>query len=385
MRLCGQSVKVEMDRFFKSLMEHPEQAEAISKSAFTQARKKLKHEAFIALADHQRNFYYERAPYQKSWLGHRLVAVDGSTAVLPKSDDLVKKFGYLDPSAQSKTVMANISTAYDVMNQLVIDAQIEPYGTSEHDMLLDHAHRLSKGDIAVMDRGYGSAWVMGMLLERKVDFCIRLSRSWKDAALLMEQGPSDIDWCPPTEKSHKKMADQRPASPIIQPLRLVCIDVEPGKRVVLATSLTDRAKYPVERISELYHLRWQVEESYKTLKHVLELEHFSGKSELAVKQDFYARVFVANMASMVSSQLAHEGINQRNAKPRKHGVQLNRLQALAKLRDCMVALLNLCNLTAILVGLRRQLLSCLECIRPNRKVPRPKMVKPRKYQGYKGI
>lgn len=385
MRLCGQSVKVELDRFFRALVEHPDQVASISKSAFTQARKKLKYEAFVALAEHQRSFFYGHAPYQKSWLGHRVVAIDGSTAVLPHSEELARSFGYLDPNAQRKTVMASISTAYDVMNQLVVDARIDAYGTSEHELLRQHLEKLAKGDVAVLDRGYGSAWVMGLLLSRAVDFCVRLNRSWADAARLMEEGPADIDWMPPAEKSHKLMASSHPVPPIERPLRLVCLEVEPGNRVVLATSLTDREAYPVERIGELYHLRWQVEEHYKTLKHALELEHFSGKSELAVKQDFYARIFVANMASMVTSQLAHEKLDRLNAKPRKHCVQLSTVQALAKLRDCMVPLFSLENIAALLKGLRRQLEGCLECIRPNRKFARRKKEKPRKYAGYKGV
>jgi len=62
-------------------------------------------------------------------------------------------------------------------------------------------------------------------------------------------------------------------------LKLRLIRVENNGQVeVLITSLLDMGKYPIEIFRDLYHLRWPVEEDYKTMKCRLELENFSGKS-----------------------------------------------------------------------------------------------------------
>lgn len=49
----------------------------------------------------------------------------------------------------------------------------------------------------------------------------------------------------------------------------------------------------------IYHLRWSIETSYNNLKNKLEIEDFSGRSVLAVEQDYYATVTVANLVSIL--------------------------------------------------------------------------------------
>lgn len=88
------SVQTELDRFYKALATSSDSFESISKSAFTQARKKLKPEAFIELAQSQLSYFTEHAPYKKDWKGHRIVAIDGSMLSLPSSDELSTSFGF---------------------------------------------------------------------------------------------------------------------------------------------------------------------------------------------------------------------------------------------------------------------------------------------------
>ena len=82
--------------------------------------------------------------------------------------------------------------------------------------------------------------------------------------------------------------------------RLVCIELENGEKEVLCTSLTDMGKYPYEEFCELYHFRWNIEESYKLFKARAEVERFSGKTALAVKQDFFAKVFMMSLSAVLA-------------------------------------------------------------------------------------
>ncbi|MCR6639995.1 MAG: hypothetical protein NVV82_13675 [Sporocytophaga sp.] len=59
------SVKTELDRFYKTLSKSSDSFESISKSAFTQARRKLKPEAFIELAQAQLSYFQDHAPNKK--------------------------------------------------------------------------------------------------------------------------------------------------------------------------------------------------------------------------------------------------------------------------------------------------------------------------------
>lgn len=64
----------------------------VTKVALSKARMKLKYEAFIELNHHLCDFFYEHF-HSKTWFGHRLVAIDGSTARLPNIEAIAKHFG----------------------------------------------------------------------------------------------------------------------------------------------------------------------------------------------------------------------------------------------------------------------------------------------------
>jgi hypothetical protein len=108
-----------------------------------------------------------------------------------------------------------------------------------------------------------------------------------------------------------------------------------------------------------------VEEAYKTFKKVLHIEHFTGKSSLAIKQDFYAKVFMMNMASMVRSQ---GGSHKK--KSRKNRYQINKTQSLAKLKDFLIDIFYKSGLRKLIQQMLKILHKRIEMIRPGRSFPR---------------
>ncbi|MEO5995609.1 MAG: hypothetical protein ABIN89_02830 [Chitinophagaceae bacterium] len=83
--------------------------------------------------------FYRDAPYH-TWQGFRILAIDGSTAVLPKHKSIVEEFGVTNfgPKADSPRSIARISMLYDVLNFTTLDAQIDKYDTSERALACKH-------------------------------------------------------------------------------------------------------------------------------------------------------------------------------------------------------------------------------------------------------
>jgi hypothetical protein len=69
------------------------------------------------------------------------------------------------------------------------------------------------------------------------------------------------------------------------------VELDTGESEILITSLLDTQCHPHELFTDLYHLRWPVEEDYKRMKQWIEIENFSGKSVLSVYQDFMLKFF----------------------------------------------------------------------------------------------
>ena len=69
--------------------------------------------------------------------------------------------------------------------------------------------------------------------------------------------------------------------------RLIKVIFADGSKEIQCTSLLDAKEYPLREFAALYHYCWSKEEAYKLLKKSrVELEDFSGKAAISVKQDF---------------------------------------------------------------------------------------------------
>jgi hypothetical protein len=130
----------------------------------------------------------------------------------------------------------------------------------------------------------------------------------------------------------------------------------------------DKDLYPHEVFKELYHLRWTVEENYKTAKCRIEIENFSGKSAESVYQDFHAKVFTMNLTAAITHP-AQDVIASENGQ-KKYAYQINVTQALSKQKDSIVLLFIRSNIKELLNKLLDLFISTIEPIKPGRKYPR---------------
>ncbi len=361
------SVKTELDRFFKALSQSPDSFETISKSAFSQARKKLKADAFEVLRKEQLTYFNNNAPYKKSWKGYRVISIDGSKMNLPYSEELADRFGLMKNQFGTRMVGSLSSIAYDVCNDLILDASLGGINACEHDLAVNHLEQLNpQTDILVFDRGYPAVWLMALLTKLGFKFCFRINSLWKDASDLINSNRDDIDW--KAKKSSSKTShrfEEYNLPKEVNNLRLVSIKLDTGEKEVLATNLIDREVFSIKDLKELYHLRWSIETKFRVLKQVLEVEYFTGKSVQAIHQDFYARIFMANMASMIASQGLHKAQKAKEKKS-KHKLKPNLNQTLAKTKDFLVNIFYTMNPKRIVEQILKLLNKCFEIVRPNR-------------------
>ena len=149
MNLLRSSLQNELDRFFKVIESSDMPVHRVTKSAFVQARKKLRHTAFIALRQAAVGFFYEKAPVRR-WKGFRLVAFDGSTARVPKTEANRVFFGVGRNDRGDCCPMARLSCAFDALNDIVLDAQIAPIGKGERCLAAGHLDFCQAGDLLLL-------------------------------------------------------------------------------------------------------------------------------------------------------------------------------------------------------------------------------------------
>lgn len=380
------SYQDELDHFFKAL-NHAEVCERIvSGSALCKARKKLEYEAFADINLDMINYYYDHFPILK-WHGFNLLAVDGSTVKLPKTDEVAAHFGAWNPDKGDPCPVARVSQLFDILNKVTVDAVIGPKRKGERELAEKHLLNLMPGDLILLDRGYPAFWLFSLIFSLNADFCARVScTGWKVVKKFFNSGRNEkiITLHAPYSsiaKCREIGLDTKPLS-----LRLIRIELETGETEILITSLTDREKHSHGIFAELYRNRWPVEEDYKTMKCRIEIENFTGKSVLSVYQDFHARVFSKNLTMMLASSV-RDAADQKYLN-REYRYQINITQALSKIKDTVVLLFN--RPVDVVKELITKLLSIFidtaGPVRPGRKFPRKHKVRRKEfYPAYKPI
>jgi hypothetical protein len=377
LNLVKRALQDELDEFFKLMIGVEIAMRIVTKSAFSQARKKLKYEAFIELNQAQVGYFYEHFE-SELWHGFRLLAVDGSTSELPRTLEVIEHFGAWHPVQGAPCPLARVSQMFDPINGVTLEAIISPKAVGERALAAQHFAMLTAGDLVLLDRGYPAFWLFALILEQGSQFCARMPLGgWRAVEQFVASGLNEqivILW-PSSESNKECRARGLSLAPIM--VRLIRVELDSGEIEVLATSLVDTIVYPATLFKELYHQRWPVEEDYKVMKSRVEVENYSGKSVLAVYQDFYAKVFTANLTAI----LAHpaQKVVAQKCQARKYTYRVNMANALSKMKDTIVLFIQRTDVLSILESLWQLMIQTIEPIRPGRSYPRKKRVKPKRF------
>ena len=157
------SLSTEINNFIE---EHPYlEFPNISKQAFSKARQNISYEAFKELCRVFTDSFYNSNVNLKKWNGFNVFAVDGTTLQVPDTSKNIEHFGASKNQSTTKTALASASALYDVLNDIVIDATISRYRTSEREMAKQHIKsinniKLLSNSIVLFDRGYPSAVII---------------------------------------------------------------------------------------------------------------------------------------------------------------------------------------------------------------------------------
>lgn len=353
----------------------------ISKQAFSAARLKLRPEAFIELNQTLIDEFYTDNEY-KTLFDRRIIAVDGSTLQLPKSQEIIDKYGVCKSQGASMP-MARISYAYDVLNDLTIDAIIAPFNSAERHMAVQHVKNISEinsskriQDLYIEDRGYPSVPLFFFYAQMNKDFLIRCTPLFINEVrqAIRDNSKDNIVTLSAKKLNSDQKAELRKFVPNMDwnreiQLRILIIPLANGESEILVTTLCDQLKYRYEMFKEFYFMRWGTEENYKFHKCRAEIENFSGISVTAIKQDFYATIFTANVRSLIAAEafeeLQKEGLN----KTKKYEYKINKNVSLGSLKDKIIkALLSPnVNLEDFCSELKEQMKKSIIPTKPNRK------------------
>ena len=95
----------------------------------------------------------------------------------------------------------------------------------------------------------------------------------------------------------------------------------------------------VSCLGRLYHKRWGVEAGINFAKNALQLENFSARTVLGVRQDFEAHMLAVNLSALLVADAQQQVEAEQAPKHNKHRYKVNRAVALGLVKNNLAALL----------------------------------------------
>ena len=224
----------------------------------------------------------------------------------------------------------HLSPLFDIYDRTYFDAVIQPAPKKdEPGALVEMVKRncFNHRTIIVLDRGYECYNVMAHLMNTpNVYFVLRVKHNHSamreiarlpmleldcDIAFTISTAQTNEDkrnrhiYLPQPKKSKPGSTTRRARwdfpSPYTMRLRIVRFQLDNGNFETLATSLP--RSFTVDDLKEIYHQRWGIESSFRSLKYSTGLVNLHGKRDDFVEQEIYAALTAFNFTSRIVKEV----------------------------------------------------------------------------------
>ena len=368
MNMVNKTMQKEINDYIKEVKKEPIK---YGKSAMSKARVKISPELFIELNKGMLKDIYSEKEEIKLEYGFRILGIDGTTLALPnmeilkdkkQSEEIKEIYGEGSNQKGKYGVTPRASVMYDLKNKFIVDGILGSIHSSERFMAIEHIDKLlelkkevkvSYKDLLIYDRGYPSMGLIKYHYKHDLDFLMRVNgqsfkavqefkRSKKVDEIIEIEVTRGILKNLLEEKQHsnlKALIEEFKVGDKIK-IRAIKIILKNGTVEVLLTSLLSQEEYKIEIFRDLYFKRWRVEIAYDILKNIFNLENFTGLTQIAINQDFYATILTNNLCSLIMNDIMEEQVSLFNQnKERKYLYQLNKSFSIGCMKNKLVLLL----------------------------------------------
>lgn len=344
----GNNINSQVRHYIKRISE--DWFNKVSGSAFCQRRQQLRPELFKDENNKLIHNIYKELKHLHKYNGKTLLAADTSIITLSNHTLTKEKYGVKSKIDAKNTIpRARISCITDTLTNMIVSADINIKASSEPKMATNQINKLENildlpNCIFMGDRGYDSIEMMINIIELQSYFIIRL----KDSTFSKERkniiNDDEYIWINMNKQRLINVDNAEIKEKYLKEgrikLRIVRIPLntdQENKEEYLITNLPEKIA-PYEDFEELYHLRWSVETEFDRLKNIHEIENFSARKEIGIKQDFYAKILTYNM-TMALKQDGERFMSRKISKNKTRRYQINISTALSLFKDILIELL----------------------------------------------
>jgi hypothetical protein len=279
----------------------------VTSSGVSQAKERLGAEAMRWLFDVSARAWQSEESSNHLFHGLSLLAMDGTTLRLSDSAAIREHFGaqnYPNNKVASYPQTRGV-TLTAVPTHLMLDARFAPYKTSEMELAKELLASIPNNSLTIFDRGFLSAEFLCQLVSggegRQFLIPAKRNTKWKliegtEADGLIEMEISDA-------------AMKRDLTlPATWRARAIKIPDATGEISYLLTSLTERRTIKAKELIACYFRRWEIETSYRELKHAMlgSAHTLRSMTVEGVQQEIWGALIAYNLVRVEIARAAAE-------------------------------------------------------------------------------
>ncbi len=343
--MVRRTTPLEWDELREKFMPQKAELTYYTKQSFSEARQKLRPEAFTLLNEpFIQQFYADDDDHTVH--DFRLLAIDGSVIEVPNTPECRTAYGVATGSEGFSVARARASHLIDGENPWVIHAVLGRYDRAERDLAQLNINALLRlvpdaaRNVLLFDRGYPSLAFLHDLTGQNLKYVMRVSSTFYQKVLSTTTPDERVTLrvTPQRARALKKQGTPVPEGTVIT-LRVMKIDLPTGETEVLITNVTP-SQISDPAFKPLYFKRWGVETHDDDIKEKGEVENFSGKTPLVVEQDYHATLLLANRASVIEHEAPEEWEAHRDQRQRKYAkYKINTTSVVGKMKTRLIALI----------------------------------------------
>lgn len=337
----GGTISEEMMEYFNYDLDSP------TPSAFVQQRSMIKLEAFQYLFKEFTRHYH--APKYKD--GYSILAADGTKVVYATNPDNVDDYVKPDKEGDRGYNHLHLNAFYDIVTGCYVDAMIQPGIRQDerealHTMIDNYDTSDPEHTIITVDRGYESFDLIGHMIDKNLRFVMRVKDYNVFSSLLTnlagsfpDQDEFDVIVKRFVTRSRSKIKQSldpniylyiKPQKNFrsLQPdsdglyylnIRVTRIKLSDDSYECLVSNLP-MSEFTSEDLKDVYHARWNIENSFRYLKYAVGMTHFHAKKVEFVKQEIFAKLTLYNFSAFITNQAS---ASKNRKKKNKHDYKIN--------------------------------------------------------------
>ena len=337
-------LKEELYRYFGRNTNAP------SKAAFYKQRRKLAHDALANLL-----YTFNGMLSKKLYNGkYQFIACDGSSVDIFRNPDHADTF--FEPNGKSTRGFnqVHINAFYSILDRRFTNLVVQPARKRNEYaafcQMVDDAGKSGPPTIYFADMGYASYNNFAHVIENGQFFLIRCNDKRLEGILGQHAGGLREMDCRVERILTRTQSKKKRTRPLLSDryrhicqavpfdyldenrgeydisLRIVRFEIAPGCFENIITNLPEH-EFDFEEFKELYHLRWNEENSFRDLKYPLCLKAFHSKKYEYIVQEIWARAILHNFSSAIISGVDIDSCGK------KYEYQANFAEAFKTCRD----------------------------------------------------